>query len=102
MPKPLSAVRADRANDNKLISPADTLRDCLNDIEEGRINPNKLVIIQLYDGQDDPEAGDQGPVRAYDFNLYMSNIASSEVVSLCEAAKIRALQQMWVIPGDEE
>jgi len=67
---------SDVKNDCRLISPADTLRDALHDIENGEKKPNKLMVLMLDDTN-----------GKYDASFYCSNLKASEVIALFEIEK---------------
>lgn len=67
---------ADVKNDNRFITPIDTLKDAITDIESGEKNPNKLMVLMLNDMN-----------GKYDVNFYCSNLRASEVVALFEIEK---------------
>lgn len=79
----LNAVRADRADDNRLWTPADTIRDVLGDIEAGRIEPDKILVLHWKTGEDDFHTG-----------WAAANMKSSEMIALMEMVKATLLRDM--------
>ncbi len=65
---------ADIKNDNSLLNPKQCLEDVIRRIDDGDIDPNKLVIIHL---QTNPEGN-------YEWNTYKSNLRDSELIALLE------------------
>ena len=70
-------------NDNKLISPIETLEDALRCIKDGTISPDKLMVIGL---NTEPPVKKK-PGRGYQINWFLSNLNNSEIVSLLEVVK---------------
>jgi hypothetical protein len=83
----LNAARADKAQDNTLLSPADCLEDALQEVRSGVRVCDKLVVLTL------DTTGD-----GYGMGYYASNIKASEIIALCEATKARMLRLMGIIP----
>lgn len=81
----LNAARADRENNNTLISPVECLEDAASGLRGGRLNAEKALVLLLDSGED----GD-----AYNVHFLSSNLRVSEMVSLLEAAKTRLLQTL--------
>jgi hypothetical protein len=84
----LNALRANRENDNSLLTPLECLEDAAADIRSGQRKCQKLLILCL-------DAGDDG--MAYALSFFASNMKSSEMVALCEAMKARTLRNMDLI-----
>lgn len=80
---------ADVLNDNRLIDIPTMLRQCADDMENGNLSPrpNKAVVLLLHDLED-----------MYVTRIYASNMASSEMVALCEVHKAKFLKPLL---GDE-
>lgn len=84
---PINALRADRENDNGLVSPREMLMDAIAAIDGGRQTPNKALTVLL----------DTGTAEGvYDFKFFASDMTASEMVALCEALKFRLLTMMRV------
>jgi hypothetical protein len=81
----INALRADRKNDNTLLSPLECLEDAMADIRAGTISPTSLVVISLNRGEDG---------AAYNVNYNMSNLRSSEALALADVFKAFMLTQM--------
>lgn len=87
--KPLSAVRAKQQNDNKLITPRDTLQDVMHEIDEGGIEPESALVLLLNRGEDG---------TSYDTNFFVSNLSTSEILALLKVIETQVLQEMNFIP----
>lgn len=85
----LNAARADRENDNTLLTPVDALRDVIAKIGTGQTVCDKLLVLHLDTGAD----GDR-----YDIGFNASNMRASEMLALLEVAKVVVLRQMNYIP----
>jgi len=83
----LAAARALKAGDNRLWSPVDCLRDCLNDIETGRVPCEKLMVLRLVTSPD--AKGDR-----FDVGYNVAQLKGSEILALLEVAKIQILEEM--------
>lgn len=81
----LNAARAIRERDNTLISPLECLEDAANDLRAGKHTATSALVLTL-----DTTDG------SYCLGFYASNLKASEMVSLCEAMKHRALQHMGI------
>lgn len=81
--KSLAAARAEKENDNRLISPKDQLKEALHDIETGEIAPTKLMIVYV----DDTDG-------SYTTGYYLSNAKATEAIAMCEATKISLFASM--------
>lgn len=79
----INTIRAIKNNDNTLLSPAECLDEAAREIRSGERNCDKILVLSL-DTQDDN----------YHVGFYASNLKSSEVVALLEAAKLRFLRDM--------
>lgn len=73
----INALRADKENDNSLLSPLETLEDAAEDIRSGKCRCDKLVILML-------DIGDGGDYRV---GYRACSLRSSEAVALLEAGK---------------
>jgi len=67
---------AHKKNNNRLISPMDTLRGVLDDIESGRQSFANLIVI-----------GCSLESEVSDMGFYLSNLSASEAVALLEISK---------------
>lgn len=85
----LNVVRADRQNDNTLLTPVEALRDVIAKIGSGETVCDKLLVLHLDTGAD----GDR-----YDFGFNACNMKASEMLALLDVAKVVILQQMNFIP----
>ena len=83
----LGAKRADKFNDNRLVSPGDCLADAKSELESGKRIANKVLILTL----NDVDGG-------YDVGHYASDLSCAEMIALMEVAKARFLSYMGVIP----
>lgn len=83
----LSAIRADREGDNRLISPLETLEEMAREIRAGEIDPADMVII--FRKKTDPEY--------FDFRYRLSQVRVSDAVVLLTAAKARLVK---ILIGD--
>lgn len=83
----INALRAQRERDNRLLTPVECLEDAAQDMRSGDFPCNKLLVLCLYD-----EGG------SYASRSYASNMRSSEMLALLEAAKVRVLMDMGYIP----
>lgn len=84
----INALRADRENDNTLLSPADCLQDAAEDIRLGNLQCDGLLLIAL----DRTNGG-------FSFRYRCSNMRTSEIVALLEVMKAKALSYMQ--PSEE-
>ena len=79
----LNAVRAEREDDNRLISPAEALRVLAREIESGAYECNGLVVLTL-----DNEGNN------FDVGIRASQLNASTLVTMFEAAKAIVLRDM--------
>jgi len=84
----INAIRADRENDNTLLSPVECLEDAAEDLRSGKTKCDKLLVLRL-------NTGDDG--SSYDVGFNASNLRSSEMLALMEVAKAILLAGMGVI-----
>lgn len=84
----LGAERARRENDNDLISPEETLRDALREIESGERQASSLMVLTL-------DRGEEG--EGFNAGWYASRLRSSEMIALMETIKAQLLREMGVI-----
>jgi len=89
--KSLNAARAEREEDNSLLSPAEMLEDAAADIKRELVKATSALALLL-------DAGEDG--KKYSVSFYASNLKGSEMVALCEAAKVLILQTMGSIPSE--
>jgi len=82
----INALRADRENNNSLLSPIECLEDAAEDLRAGIKTPDKLLVL----GLDTKEDG-------YRLSFWACNLRSSEIVALCEAMKMRVIRDMDLI-----
>lgn len=80
----INALRADRENNNSLVTPVECLRDAIADLESGERQANKALVLLL-------NAGDDG---TYDFGFLASDLRSSEMVALLEVVKTYVLRSL--------
>jgi len=80
----LNAVRADRANDNSLLSPSECLGDTARELEAGELVATKALVLLLDTGEGDD----------YGVAFRSSNLRVSEMIALIEVAKARLLEMM--------
>jgi len=80
----INALRAEREDDNTLLSPVEALQDAIADIQDPKNThkPTKLVIIGLNNDE------------SYDVSFWLSNIKASEVLALLEYMKADMLDCM--------
>lgn len=81
----INALRAERDNDNSLLSPAECLEDAAQDVRTGERKCQKVLILTLDVGDDD---------AAYNVGFYAANMKTSEKLALIEAAKSVFLRNM--------
>lgn len=83
----LAAARADRENDNTLISPAECCDDAARTIRSGKRKADAALVLTLsrVEGK-------------FDVGYFASNLKASEMLALLEVAKVRILQTMNYIP----
>lgn len=67
---------SDVKNDNRFITPMNTLCDAMDDIASEKKKPTKLIVLMLDDAD-----------GKYDMSFYASNLKASEVVALFEIQK---------------
>lgn len=84
-----NAARADRENDNALLSPAECCEDAANDIRSGKTPCDKLLVLRLR------TTGDNGDEYHVGFNA--CNMRSSEMLALLEVAKVEVMKCMGYI-----
>jgi hypothetical protein len=79
----INALRADRENDNTLLSPIEAIEDAAMDLRTGKIECDKALVLMLdaKDGQ-------------YNLRFTSSNLRVSEMVSLLEAMKARCIKML--------
>ena len=87
--RPINALRANRKNDNKLLSPEECLQDALADLSEGKVKATSALVLLL-------DSGDDG--RSYGVHFRACRLKSSEMLSLLEVAKVEVLKSMNYIP----
>ena len=69
------------------------LHECIGAIEDGTINPNKVLILTLRDRDDEGAA-------IYDPRWFNAGLRASECLALCDIAKTMFKQLMNFIPGN--
>lgn len=79
----LNSIRAEKAGDNGLVSPVEVLRNVIAEIEAGKIDPDKLMVLHL---------STKGDV--YDSGWYAADLRSSEMIALCEVTKANLIDMM--------
>lgn len=82
-PISLGAARAEREGDNRLISPVETLREAIANIESGAVPANAVIVLALNTAD-----------GAYAVRWFASNLRSSEMIALMEVAKVSLLRDM--------
>ena len=85
----LAAARADRDNDNTVVSPAECLEDVARSIRTGALDCNSALVLCL----DTSRNGGSG----WDIRFAASKLKCSEMLALLETAKIEILQSMGYI-----
>jgi len=80
----INALRANRHDDNTLISPAECLEDVAEDLRSGASQCNKLLVLAL-------DTGDGGD---YDITFAASNMHVTEMIALLEVAKATFLDHL--------
>lgn len=83
----LNAERAHRQHDNNLITPVETLRDAMQEIESGERKADSVLVLTL----------DRGEGDEFNTGWYASRLKSSEMIAVMEAIKAQILQEMGVI-----
>ena len=84
------SVMADYSGKARHSSPKQTLELVLKAITSGEVDPDKILILTL-----DTKDG------AYNIIRYTAGLQSSDVLAVCEIAKVKILQRMGYIPDDE-
>ena len=79
---------ADLKNDNRLITPVDSLQDAIRAVEDKEVDPQKSIVLLLT--TKDETGGDD----AYELSYFMSGLKCSEAVSLLETAKVHFLKTL--------
>lgn len=79
----LNVVRANRKNDNTLLSPAECFEEAARETRSGERKCDKALVLTL-----DTEDG------AYGIGFYASNLKASEMIALLEATKAMFLRDM--------
>lgn len=79
---------AEMMNDNTMITPIQLLDMVRGEIEDGTINPNKLVILALDTEEDE-----------WDWTRYACNISAPEIMTLATLITTRIAMQM---NGDDD
>lgn len=79
----LNSARAERDDDNRHMTPADTLREALADIESGERPATSLMALTL----DTDE-------KQFSSGWYAANLKSSEMIALMETVKAALLRDM--------
>lgn len=85
----LNAIKADRENDNTLLSPKEMMLDVVADIDAGKLAPTKAIVITLDDAD-----------GSYALNWHTCNARCSDMIAMAEVMKAMLLSQMGYIPGD--
>lgn len=88
----INALRAEKEDDNNLLSPVEALEDAAEDIRSGKVKCNKLLIISL----------DTGDGYDYDIQRWMSHLQVSEAVALMEAVKYQFMKDIFERDAEEE
>jgi len=70
------------ANNGKMMSPIDQLKEAIADIEAGHIDPDQILILSV-------NTKDQ-----FSVNFHQAGMKMSECLALCEVAKTIFLTQM--------
>ena len=81
--KNLSEERAKRATDNADLTPVDTLRMALADIEAGKIAPTSLMVLHV------KRYGDE-----FDSGWFSANLDSSQMIAIMEIVKATLFRDM--------
>ena len=81
----LDAKRAEEAEDNRLVSPVNALRELADEIERGETKVDGVLILMLDKG----EEGDQ-----FITSWSAANMMLSQMIAVCETAKSMALHKM--------
>lgn len=85
----LGAHRAERADDNRLLTPLECLREAIAEIESGDRSCDGVLVLTL------DRSGEYFRV-----GYYASNMKASEIIATCEIMKTRALKAMGHIPEE--
>ena len=85
---PLGTHRAMLTGDNGDQTPADCLRDALNEISSGERQCTSLLVLTL--NEDD---------GMFATGWYAANMKCSQMVALVEIVKLRFLAQMGIVEG---
>ena len=83
-----NAARAERHNDNRMWTPVECLRDCIDLIEKGEIHVDRLMVLRVnLDGGE-----------CFNVGYNLANINGSTALALLEVAKALILTDMSYIP----
>lgn len=82
----LNEVRAEKEQDSRAWTPLEALKAAVRDIEEGRANPEKLVVHYLERKED----------GRYKTKYYASGLLITEHIGLLEIAKQQTINE-WVL-----
>jgi len=83
----LGAHRATKAHDNRLWSPVECLQDCIQQIENGEIEVERMLVLRV----------NKGEVETFNVGYNACNINGSTAVALLEVAKCLILADMGYI-----
>lgn len=89
-PVNLGFERALRADDNRLVTPVDILRQAIADIENGQEAPTSAMVLFWERGSAEDDA-------AFSTMHYAANLSGSERIALLEMIKARVLAQMGLM-----
>lgn len=81
----INALRAERENDNKLLSPLECLEDAAEDVRSGKVPATKVLVLCLDTGPED---------TSYNVHFHASKLRASEMLALLEVFKQRVLRDM--------
>ncbi len=79
--------RANETHDATQWTPEDVLHDAIQGIKDGRIAPNKIIVLMLDDTIDD--AG-----KRYDVRYSQSSMYRTEMISLIEVFKHQLMREI--------
>ena len=85
----LSVARAERENNNSLLTPVECLTIAVREIENGERKCQSILVITLNRGDDN---------KGFGVGFYASNLKASDQLALIEVMKAFILTDMGYIP----
>ena len=81
-PTQINAVRADKANDRRMATPLETLKQLVSDIESGKVEAPDQIYIEFFTFK----KGDN-PLETFRTNFRCAGASYRELIALLELAK---------------